>query len=148
MSERLPPIEVMGQASAQAYQPGDGEVCISIRAIGAPFPDLSSRFDAVLSLAFDDDYHPGWEARGNALTAAQADKVVAFVARHRTARKLVIHCFAGVSRSASMAEGLRRTFAGLDQSRRIVNRPVYDRIVQAHQRLCVGRDTTGGTDGQ
>ena len=66
----------MSEASAEAYEPGEREVCISIRDPAAPLPALSPRFLAVLSLEFDDDPEPGWEERRRSITKAQAELVV------------------------------------------------------------------------
>jgi hypothetical protein len=55
----LPEVIWMSEASAEAYEPGEREVCISIRDPAAPLPPLSPQFLAVLSLEFDDDPEPG-----------------------------------------------------------------------------------------
>jgi predicted protein tyrosine phosphatase len=96
----------MSQTSAEVYEPGEREVCISIRDPAAPLPGLSPRFIAVLSLEFQDDPEPGWEDRGRSITEAQADQVIEFVERHAAARRIVVHCLVGVSRSPSLAAGL------------------------------------------
>jgi len=72
----LPEVVWMSQASAEVYEPGEREVCISIRDPAAPLPGLSPRFIAVLSLEFQDDPEPGWEERGRSITEAQADQVI------------------------------------------------------------------------
>jgi len=51
----LPDVIWMSEASAEAYEPGEREVCISIRDPAAPVPDLSPQLRAVLSLEVDDD---------------------------------------------------------------------------------------------
>jgi hypothetical protein len=81
----LPEVVWMSQASAEVYEPGEREVCISIRDPAAPLPGLSPRFIAVLSLEFQDDPEPGWEDRGRSITEAQADQVIEFVERHAAA---------------------------------------------------------------
>ncbi len=55
----LPEVIWMSEASAEAYEPGEREVCLSIRDPAANVPDLSPRFLAVLSLEFGDDPEPG-----------------------------------------------------------------------------------------
>jgi hypothetical protein len=72
----LPEVIWMSEASAEAYEPGDREVCISIRDPAAPLPALGRQFLAVLSLEFDDDPEPGWEERRRSITEAQAELVV------------------------------------------------------------------------
>jgi hypothetical protein len=78
----LPEVIWMSEASAEGYEPGNREVCISIRDPAAPLPDLSPQFLAVLSLEFADDPEPGWEERRRGITEAQADQVIEFVERH------------------------------------------------------------------
>jgi hypothetical protein len=75
----LPEVIWMSEASAEAYEPGEREVCISIRDPAAPVPDLSPQLRAVLSLEVDDDPEPGWEERRRSITQAQADQVIEFV---------------------------------------------------------------------
>ncbi len=72
----LPEVIWMSEASAEASEPGEREVCISIRDPAAPLPALGPQFLAVLSLEFDDDPKPGWEERRRSITEAQAELVV------------------------------------------------------------------------
>jgi hypothetical protein len=127
----LPEVVWMSQASAEVYEPGEREVCISIRDPAAPLPGLSPRFIAVLSLEFQDDPEPGWEERGRSLTEAQADQVIEFVERHVAARRIVVHCLVGVSRSPSLAAGLMVAYGRWAEPDRIVNPGVYQRILGA-----------------
>ena len=117
----LPEVVWMSQASAEVYEPGEREVCVSIRDPAAPLPDLSPRFIAVLSLEFEDDPEPGWEERGRSITEAQADQVIEFVERHVAARRIVVHCLVGVSRSPSLAAGLLVAHGRWAEPDRIVN---------------------------
>jgi hypothetical protein len=71
----------MSQESAEVYEPGEREVCISIRDPAAPLPGLSPGFIAVLSLEFQDDPEPGSEERGRSITEVQADQGIEFVER-------------------------------------------------------------------
>ncbi|MGH2768987.1 MAG: hypothetical protein ACRDJF_00445 [Actinomycetota bacterium] len=113
----LPEVIWMSEASTEGYEPGDREVCISIRDPAAPLPDLSPQFLAVLSLEFADDPEPGWEERRRSITEAQADRVIEFVERHLAARRIVVHCLAGVSRSPSLAAGLMVPARARDSAR-------------------------------
>lgn len=129
--DMLPEIICMSEASAEAYEPGEREVCISIRDPAAPLPDLSPQFLAVLSLEFDDDPEPGWEERCRSITETQADQVIEFVERHLTARRIVVHCLAGISRSPSLAAGLMVAYGRWAEPGRIVNPGVFQRILGA-----------------
>jgi predicted protein tyrosine phosphatase len=84
---------------------------------------------AVLSLEFDDHPEPGWEERRRSITEAQADQVIEFVERHLAARRIVVHCLAGVSRSPSLAAGLMVAYGRWAEPDRIVNPGVYQSIV-------------------
>jgi predicted protein tyrosine phosphatase len=88
-------------------------------------------FIAVLSLEFQDDPEPGWEERGRSITEAQADQVIEFVERHVAARRIVVHCLVGVSRSPSLAAGLMVAYGRWAKPDRIVNPGVYQRILGA-----------------
>jgi hypothetical protein len=134
----LPEVVWMSQASAEVYEPGEREVCISIRDPAAPLPGLSPRFIAVLSLEFQDDPEPGWEERGRSITEAQADQVIEFVERHVAARRIVVHCLVGVSRSPSLAAGLLVAHGRWAEPDRIVNPGVYQRILGACARRLGG----------
>jgi predicted protein tyrosine phosphatase len=118
----------MSQESAEVYQPGEREVCISIRDPAAPLPGLSPRFIAVLSLEFQDDPELGWEDRGRCITELQAGQGIEFVERHVAARRTVAHCLVGVSRSPSLAAGLLVAHGRWAEPDRIVNPWVYQCI--------------------
>ena len=78
----LPEAIWMSGASAEAYEPGERDVCISTCDPAAPLPALGPQFLAVLFLEFDDDPEPGWEERRRSITEAQADQVIEFIERH------------------------------------------------------------------
>lgn len=148
MPDRFPEIVTMGRATAERYEPpGEREVCISIRSPGEPTPQLHPRFMAVLGLAFADDQTDEWRERDVVISVADADRVIAFVECHRsTARRLVVHCGVGISRSASLARALAHAYRcallpvhfnaygkpfTID---RILNWGVYLRVIEAHRR--------------
>lgn len=128
---------VLGQYSAEKYQPQTGEeVCISITArddpsFGMGRAKLSGMFRDVLHLQFDDvavgsaDYE-----RATSITPEEADAVVKFVKRHADKKKLVIHCFAGMSRSRSMASAIA-DYCNLPYDFTVLNPHVYDSVVDA-----------------
>jgi hypothetical protein len=78
----LPEAIWMSGASAEAYEPGEYEVCISIRDPVAPLPALGLQFSPCSPLEFDHDPEPGWEERRRSITEAQADQVIEFIERH------------------------------------------------------------------
>lgn len=128
-------LEVMGQATAERYEPGDDEVCISIWSAGAgvSLPFLSPKFKDILRLDFDDvgdtdDWFVDPHARN--INNDQVADVVEFVLKHRNRKKMVIHCFAGMSRSRSMAAAIAYVFR-LPYHFTINNRSVYSKVGQA-----------------
>lgn len=128
---------VLGQFSAERYQPQTGEeVCISITArddpsFGMAPAKLSGMFRDILRLQFDDvavgsaDYEAA-----TSITEDEAAKVVEFVKKHADKKKLVIHCFAGMSRSRSMASAIA-DYLDLPYDFTVLNPHVYDTVVNA-----------------
>jgi predicted protein tyrosine phosphatase len=105
-------MRVLGERDARVYVPGPGEICISIGARGAEPVPLQPGWVAVLRVACDDTcaYAPA-RRHARSLTPDEAAAVLAFVAAHPTARRLVVHCRAGVSRSRSLAAALAERLA-------------------------------------
>ena len=146
-----PQLVVMGRATAEGYRPRAGDVCISITTPGDTPARLSDRFADVLRLSFADvpwsDRPELVEAHG--IQAHDVARIVAFVRRHQgTARRLVIHCTVGASRSVGMAQAIRSALLAEDIAcptilrRRsdgnyenigpvIRNRPLFVRIARA-----------------
>jgi predicted protein tyrosine phosphatase len=91
-------------------------VVISIRSPGDSIPKL--RFDpfrvARINLAFWDTT-PKWEANLDepvpAMSELDAKRIAKFVASHWGQRHIVIHCVAGISRSAGAAAGILDAFS-------------------------------------
>jgi predicted protein tyrosine phosphatase len=110
-------VVVMSQFEARRYEPGLDDVCISIwsKAWSDGPPKLSRRFVEVLTLEFDDvDYTDRGTEGAVTISDADADRVIDFVRRHRGRKTLVVHCFAGVSRSRTVAATLGRLFGVMD----------------------------------
>jgi predicted protein tyrosine phosphatase len=139
-------LEVMSQAQARKYTPINNEVCISIRAypggvLDSNVVELSDQFADVLSLQFDDnpDDHnllPGM-VDVIPMTAQQADDIAQFVLKHRdNKQKIVIHCFAGISRSRSTAAAIADVLE-LPYSFTVKNTHVYNLVSEA-LRLAIG----------
>lgn len=121
-------IFTMNRDEAENYEPtSDHEVCISISSVGAPPPRLSDRFEAVLSLSFDDvDMEDRLSQRFQPFNRLTAQQVQAFIHQHATADRLIVHCEAGVSRSVSMAAAIADHF-----NYRAPNRLVYSLVADA-----------------
>jgi predicted protein tyrosine phosphatase len=125
---------VLPEAEACRRRPGADEVCISIVSPGRPAAPLPQGYVDVLRLDFHDTSpYARPHAAAQALTAAQADAVVAFVERHRARRRLVLHCSAGLSRSRSMAAALASAF-GLPYRWTAINPDVVSAIEAAAAR--------------
>ncbi len=97
-------VRVLSAPKVRRYRPGPDEVLIAVRSPGAaampPLPDWHD----VLEIVFDDTGQyatPRPESQMLSMNAARI--ILAFVARHRCRRRLVLHCDAGVSRSRSLA---------------------------------------------
>lgn len=112
-----PDLLILSEAEATAYAPRHPvEVCISIIGSarhGGEFPPLSACFADVLRLRFDDvDYR--WLKRFDrmeldALVFGEDDarEILAFSDRWvHVADRFVVHCYAGIARSAGVALGL------------------------------------------
>jgi predicted protein tyrosine phosphatase len=127
----LPEVVWMSQAFAEVYEPGECEVCVSIRDHAAPLPGLSPSFIAVLSLEFEDDREPGWGATRPQHHGGAGGPGHRVRRASRGARRIVVHCLVGVSRSPSLAAGLLVAHGRWAEPDWIVNTGVYQRILGA-----------------
>lgn len=132
-----PRIITMGRGGAESYVPGRDEVCISIHSTGDHRPTLSAGFREVLQLAFNDggclvDDITSVDTT-DSIDDVQAAQIAAFVERHRDARKLIVHCFAGASRSVAVARAIARIRGWPIECPvdRILNQHVYQAVVRA-----------------
>ena len=103
---------------------------------------MSSRFDAVLRLVFDDtgayaQYVDQGGDNPSTMSPEQALDVAAFVLEHERADALVIHCTAGVSRSRSLAAAVSDALS-LPYQWTVVNDDVYRAAKQAFRSLREG----------
>lgn len=102
---RAPEIVVLSREDAEHYVPRLKEICISIADPEAGPASVSTKFDAVLRLHFDDLA----ESRVDSdilFAADQAQAIAEFMDRWPDAERLVVHCNMGVSRSPGVALGL------------------------------------------
>lgn len=104
-------IIVLSRLAAIRFQHREPYVVISIRSPGDSIPKL--RFDpfriARINFAFYDTT-PEWEVNAEdpvpAMSVPEARRIAAFVIAHWGQRHIVIHCVAGISRSAGAAAGI------------------------------------------
>jgi predicted protein tyrosine phosphatase len=94
-------------------------------------PAVSPKFLDVLRLNFD-DISEGDVGNPDAktITYEQAEKIAAFVKKHRDKKKIVIHCFAGRSRSRSTAAAIA-DYLGLPYSYTVKNDSVWRTVTVA-----------------
>jgi predicted protein tyrosine phosphatase len=102
---RVPEIVVLSRGDAEHYVPRLNEICISIADPEAGPATVSTRFDAVLRLHFD-DLAESRVASDILFAADQARAIAEFMERWPDAVRLVVHCNMGVSRSPGVALGL------------------------------------------
>ena len=132
-----PPVRVLSRAGAEAYQPElPYEICISISGTPGDRAALSAGFRDVLRLTFGDvdPREAGATTEKTPFAGEHARRILDFLARHPDAQRLVVHCFAGESRSPAVALALHD--AGLagaqDESRWPKhNRWVRERLARA-----------------
>jgi len=101
-----PELVVLSLANAEAYDPAGVEICISIVDPESAAPQLSPKFAAVLPLRFTDITKPGTAEFDILFDATHAAAILDFITAWPTAERIVVHCMAGVSRSAGVALGL------------------------------------------
>ena len=104
MTHPFPELLTMSLDEVAAFIAGPNDACISITERGDA--SLSGNFAGVLRVHFADIPWPEYAQHEQQITAAIADQIVAFALHHRNARRLVIHCAAGASRSVSTAMSL------------------------------------------
>lgn len=100
-----PEFVVLSREGAECYEPGPGEICISISDPDAAPARVSSRFAAVLRLNFDDVTERG-EPSDVLFAENHAREIREFLDEWPSAERVVVHCNAGVSRSPGVALGL------------------------------------------
>lgn len=144
MSKRDIEVVVMGRQDAEEYTPGENEVCISIRSHNPNHPQhgdsdkepvLSDKFVDVLRLQVDDvdperfweHGMPGW----NPMTDEEAMRIREFAEKHmNTKKKMIVHCYYGVSRSRSTAAALCDQYF-LKHDFIVYNHYVYNKVRNA-----------------
>lgn len=85
----------------------------------APFCSPENRVSAILKLSFCDADRPGKDVYGldaeekDLMSDEDAGKVVRFVQANR-GKRIIVHCDAGISRSAGVAAAIAKYFTGND----------------------------------
>jgi predicted protein tyrosine phosphatase len=96
---------ILSREAAERYDPQGAEICISISDPDAPPAQISAGFLGVLRLAFSDIVAA--QVPADVLFASEhAAAIVRFLEQWPRAKRLVIHCHAGVSRSPGVALGI------------------------------------------
>jgi hypothetical protein len=144
-------ILILSEEDACCYEPAGDEVCISITDPDADHPRLSPRFRAILRLSFSDIETPGPLPSHVLFDEQHAHEILEFFDTWRTVDRIVIHCFAGLSRSPGVAIGLCElsggSFEPLEEAHPLWNAWVRSELVRVGK-VCgpsAGRDgaTTG-----
>lgn len=87
----------------------------------------------VLTVYFDDIDHPQHGAK--LMTEAQADEIIRFIEKHRDdVRTLLIHCFAGISRSKAVERFARKMLELPPANDDFYNSYVYDMLRQQYRK--------------
>ncbi len=129
---------VLGRLEAMFLDRSDPHAVISIREPGSDEPRIpeNEHCRGILRLCFHDVDR---DAEGKRLfTAGEAHQILAFVERVRPEiETLVIHCEAGISRSAGVAAALAKVYEGNDGfffEHYIPNRLVYSTLLRAFRK--------------
>ena len=100
----------VSQKQAECMRPPAKCALISVTDTTRPEAELSQNWHAVLRVAFDDSdpiTFPGLNPELLPLSATQAEAIAAFyLANAAQAKRMIVHCRAGVSRSAAIARAL------------------------------------------
>lgn len=100
-----PDLVVLSREEAERYEPSPNEICISISDPDAEPANVSPLFVAVLRLRFDDVTERGVPA-DILFGPHHARAIVAFLDKWPGAKRVMVHCNMGVSRSPGVALGL------------------------------------------
>ena len=100
-----PQLVVLSREEVERYEPGRKEICISISDPFARPAHLSTRFQSVLRLYFNDVVERG-DPSDVLFEAEHAAAIKTFLDGAPKFNRLVLHCNMGVSRSPGVALGL------------------------------------------
>jgi predicted protein tyrosine phosphatase len=105
LARSAPELVVLSREQAESYVPSPGEICISIADPEAEPARISPAFDAVLRLQFNDVTQRS-DPSDILFASEHARAINEFVDSWPNARRVVVHCNMGVSRSPGVALGL------------------------------------------
>ncbi len=125
-------IQVMSYQEVLQYVPEKDEACISIMSEHHDFDAVTimKKFDDYLALSFDDIIFDSQNHK-NGMSIEDANYVLDFFEKNKNRKKLVIHCYAGMSRSRSVAESLNRIYR-LPFSYTLLNEQVWNTMRTAY----------------
>jgi predicted protein tyrosine phosphatase len=104
-AKSVPELIVLSREDAECYEPGPNEICISISDPDSLPADVSPRFEAVVRLHFDDITETHQDS--DILFAADHARAIAqFIDKWPDAKRVMVHCNMGVSRSPGVALGI------------------------------------------
>jgi predicted protein tyrosine phosphatase len=137
---RCPKLIVLSLHEMRGFRSSEPYVVISIRSPGDRI--LHLRPDALRLARINLDFWdttPAWEAQlgmpAEVMTSSQAERIAAFVTKYADRATIVIHCLAGVSRSAGVAAAISAACDGDDaaflSSRHEPNPHVRDLVMLA-----------------
>ncbi|MDQ6870476.1 MAG: hypothetical protein M3037_00525 [Gemmatimonadota bacterium] len=126
--KRIPEFVVLSREEAERYEPGDREICVSIADPDADPARLSGDFAAVLRLNFTDILEQG-DPSDVLFSDEHAQAITRFIDTWPDAKRIVVHCHAGMSRSPGVALGLcdMRGWATAELER---SHPGWNRLVR------------------
>jgi hypothetical protein len=150
MAATPPKLIVLSQVLAELFEPNGRAICISITDPGQPPAVLSERFDAILRLSFSDIRDDGPVSGPVLFSRADAARVLDFVNKAAAAEIIVVHCLAGISRSAGVALALAELngwpVADLEKGHPLWNPWVRAELLRAAKsRLRRGEEAAAGT---
>jgi predicted protein tyrosine phosphatase len=105
VSKPAPELVVLSREDAEHYEPSLKEICISISDPDAKPANVSTMFESVLRLHFDDIIE-SYEPTDILFAADHARAINDFLDQWPDAERVVVHCNMGVSRSPGVALGL------------------------------------------
>ncbi|MEA2762819.1 MAG: hypothetical protein QOD47_2103 [Gemmatimonadaceae bacterium] len=126
---QIPQFVVLSRQDAEQYEPREKEICISIADPDVDPADVSSDFAAVLRLNFTDVLEAE-DASDVLFSEDHVRAILEFIDAWPDARRIVVHCHAGISRSPGVALGLCdvRGWATAELER---SHPGWNRLVRA-----------------